>query len=374
MIRESATFWEVVFDLSLWLAIYASLKPVLKAPYTILNRNQRWAYVFILLFCLFPFFGGDYFHYILNYDAAKSGGYAHIEDIYVWFIENWCTSYHMFRLGVWGTALLVLFTSYKYISNNIGLVLFFFGVLYLPWFSYARVSLAMALIFCGLCLCVKPINKLKKISFLFGLSIMLTSIAFHRSAFIGIVCALGSLFFGKPNRKTIIILSILFPLAIFVLTYALGLFMSLDLGYDDFISGRQRDDYLLDENTGGLAMGIGPFIMVFLTRAPMFIVAFAYIYYAFKGYFTDFTYSERIISSYSFLVILLALVFSFDLGFNTYSLYYRTLTFSHIPSAIFLSKIYLSGRSPRLYKWIYIPTIIGVLYTLVYSAYCTFFC
>ena len=33
----------------------------------------------------------------------------------------------------------------------------------------------------------------KKISFLFGLSIMLTSIAFHRSAFIGIVCALGSL-------------------------------------------------------------------------------------------------------------------------------------------------------------------------------------
>lgn len=371
MMRESATFFEIIFDLFLWGCIFITLKPVLRHPYKVDTQKVFGACFLLLLFCLFPFYGGDYFHYIEDYETVKCGGYSHIEGIYVWFIKNCCPSYNMFRFGVWGLAILLLIQAFKRLEINTNLALFFFGVLYLPWFAYARASLAMAFIINGLSFIAKPFNKCKFLSYLLGICIMASSIFFHRTAAIGIACALCSLFFINPNKKTIVIFAIIFPLVILLLKYALNQFMILDLGSEDYLSGRQRDDYLTADSQGGLSMGVGPYIMVFLARAPLFVVALAYLYYAFKGYFVDVPKSVRIVSSYAFIIILLSLAFSLNLGYNTYTFYYRTLTFAHIPSAVFISQIYLSKCSHKLFKWIYYPTLLGIFYTFIYSAYCT---
>ena len=147
--------------------------------------------------------------------------------------------------------------------------------------------------------------------------------------------------------------------------------MSFDLGYDDYITGRQRDEYLLSESTGGLSEGLGPYIQTLLTRVPLFIIAFSYIYYAVKGYFKMFSRSSRIVSSYSFLTILLALAFLCDLGYNTYVIYYRTLTFAMIPSAVFLSEMKRLNYTPKLFNIIWGISVLGAFYTLIYSTYCT---
>lgn len=368
--RESATFFEILFNIFLWGSLYLTLKPVLNIPYRLTIRKVYVAYLILLLFCLFPFFGGDYFHYINIFDEVKLGYYAHVEEFYLWLIK-YCNSYHLFRFCVWGLALFLTIKSFKRLDINYHLALFFFGVIYLPWFSYARASLAMASIFYGLSFIARPIDKRKFISLLVGFSFLFLSIIFHKTAVLGIVCALCSMFLKKANRKIIIILFIFFPIIVYILSFLINQFMNVDLGYDDFITGRQRDNYLTNATKTGLSMGVGPFIMVFFSRAPLFIVAFSYIYLVYKGYYKTFSDSVKIVSSYAFVLILLAIMFSLDLGYNTYVLYYRTLNFAHIPSAVFLAYIYSQKCIPRLFKFCYYSSLFGVIYTLIYSAYCT---
>lgn len=367
---ESASFFEIILDLFIWLVLYFTLRPVLNPSIRISRQKIVCSYLLMMLFCLIPFFGGDFFHYYQNYVAVKNGEFTHLEGVYAWFIKNCCGSYYIFRFGVWGMALFLTLKAYKRIDVDFQLVLFFFGVIYLPWFSYARVSLAMSFIFLGLSYIAKPIKRRRVFSIILGLSLILISEVFHRSAFIGIVCALASILFRHPNRKSIFVLCILFPIVTIALSFVLNQFMNIDLGYDDFITGRHRDDYLNSEVRGGISMGLGPYIMVVFSRAPLFIIAAMYVYCVYKGYFNYFANSTKIISSYAFILIMLAFAFSFDLGYNTYTIYYRTLNFAHIPSAVFLAKLHSLGIAPKMFKLIYYSSLFGVFYTLVYSSYC----
>lgn len=361
---------QALFDLFLWGVIFFTLYPAHKFPYKLPKFRRVLGILLIFLFCLFPFFGGDYFHYMVSYEEAKfANGYYHIEDVYVWIVQNICNSYLQFRVIVWGSALLLTVLAYKRLVENTDLPLFYLGVFYLPWFAYARVSLAMALIFFGLSLLAKPLEHMKKLSCIMGLGIMFSSLFFHRSAVIGIIAALGSLLLSNPKKRTVVQLVVFFPLILIVMKTLLGYFMNLDLSYDDYISGRQRDTYLYSESHGGLSMGLGPYLSVFFTRAPLFIVALTYIYYVSKGFMLELSRPARIVSSYSFLVFLIAFAFMFDLGFNTYTLYYRTLSFAMIPAAVFLSQVKKTNRVPNLYNIVYWTTGFGVFYTLLYSVY-----
>lgn len=372
--RETATFSEALFNCIIWGLLCVLLFPVLKKPY-ILPKNKKYIVCFLLfVFCLYPFFAGDYFHYNVIYNETKQGFSRGLEDFYKWIILNICNSYTFFRIIVWGGALWLTLSAYKRIRPLDGLSITFFSLLYLPWFSYARVSLAMASIFMGLCLIVKPINRRHFLSYTLGLLIMCCSVFFHRTAIIGIIAAFGSFLLKNPNKKKLLIIMALFPLSILILKSLLSNFLTLDLDYDTYVTGQQRDLYLSsDETASGLSIGIGPYISVFLTRAPLFLIGFAYIYSIWKGVFCAFQKPVQIISSYAFIIILIALAFSFNLGVNTYVFYYRSLNFAMIPSAVFLAQLRYYGIMPTLYKWIYYSTLWGVVYTLVYSIYCSFF-
>lgn len=367
---DKLTGWQAFFNLALWGIILFTLYPTTKYPYRLLKSRKYIGLFFILLFCLYPFFGGDYFHYMETYSDAKlKGSYYHLEDVYVWIIQNLCNSYFQFRLIVWGCALLLIVVAYRRLETNSDLPLFYFGVFYLPWFSYARVSLAMALIFYGLSILVKPPKRFVVVGYVISLLALGSSLFFHRSAFIGIIASMGALFLRNPKKKTIFIIIAIFPVLMIILESLLNDFMSFDLGYDDYITGRLRDSYLTNENSTGLGIGIGPYISVFFTRAPLFVIAVTYVYCVIKGYFKELEKSNRIISSYAFLIVLISFIFFVNPAFNTYVLYYRTLFFAMIPSAVFLTQLKKSGKVPQLYKLVCGSTIFGVFYTLLYALY-----
>lgn len=369
--KESATFLQILSNIVLWCIFYFSTKSVLRKPFVLSKNKVNFAYLLLIIFCLFPFFGGDYFHYKEIFFSVQKGWFAHLEPIYIWLIDTFGYSYECFRFIVWGSALFILFKAYNRLEVNPYLALFFFGSLYLLWFSYARASLAMAMLFLGLSYLAKPLKGKYIYSLILAFVFLVCALFFHRSAILGFICVLGSLFLKKPKRKTVILLSVLFPLLISLLAYFISYFMDMSLGDDAVVSEQHRNAYLNSEAQSGLSVGIGPYIGIFCTRFPLLLIGYAFIQCAFKGYFEYFTQSSVIVSSYAFLLILLALAFSFDLGFNTYVLYYRTLTFAMIPSVVFLIQLKELHILPTLYKYIYNITLFGVFYNLIYATYCT---
>lgn len=377
--RDIATFSEALFNFILWVVLFISIQPIVNKPYLFSKARRYWVCFLLLVFCLYPFFGGDYFHYIELYNDTKAGYSRGLEEVYIWIIRNISFLYTFFRLLVWGAALWLTISAYKRIAPLDNLAIAFFSVLYLPWFSYARVSLAMALIFWGVCLISKPNEQRKILSYLIGLAAIVCSVFFHRTAPIAMIALLGSLLLRNPTKKSLILVLISFPIAVYLLKYGISEFMSVDLDYDSFITERKRDSYLNDEDSAGLkiglsaisVMGIGPYISVFFTRAPLLLVGIAYFYAVVKGYFKEFQTPVKYVSSYTFVIILIAIAFSLDLGFSTYAFYYRTLNYAMIPSALFLSQIRIQGKMPVLFRWIYYSSIFGVFYTLVYTMYCS---
>lgn len=370
--QESANFFQTFFNLVLWIMTFVLIKPALRYPYTISKHRRFLVYFLMILFCIYPFWGGDYFHYKEYFIEYKSGGYCPLEDSYKWILDNLGYSYSFFRLIVWGMALFILFKAYKMIEIRYELALFYFIALYLTTFSYARVSLSMAFILLGLVIIIR-----QKSSLFFNviISIILFSFAelFHRSAIIGIIAALISLFLINANKKRIILICFIFPIIVLSFAFLLNQFLTFDLNGDTFVTDRHRDAYFSSDVDDLSFPGWGPYISILLSRVPLICIAILYIWVIFKGYFYIFPRSVRLVSSYGFVIIILAIVFMFDFGINTYVLYYRTLNFAILPSAVFLAALKQYGINLKLINIIYYVSLWGVFYILIYRTYCTFF-
>ena len=366
----SATFSQALFNLFVWGILFIIVKKAFHHPFRHNKLDRNIIVLLILLFCLFPFFGGDYFHYREMYNEYNMGGFIPLEGVYKWIIANLSFSYLSFRLIVWGSALLILFKAYRRVDVPFDLTIALFASMFMIWFSYARVSLAMAMILLGLTFIVKSYKKKHVLSVIMGICFILCSEAFHRSAIIGIIAAIGSLFLINTNKRHLMLIGLFFPLAIMLLNNLLNEFMTVELDYDSYISRNQRDVYLNDAVSGRQTRGVGELISNILTRTPIFLTAFLYIYSVFKNKFKLLPKEVRCIASYSFLIVLIALAFTFDFGVNTYVLYYRTLTFAMIPSAVFLAAAKYYHIGERIATFIIYLAVSGVVYTLLYSTYC----
>lgn len=369
MLQESLTLWQGVFNIVLWGIIVWILSPALKYPYILSKAAKFWGIVFIVLFCLFPFWGGDYFHYKEYFYEIQRGGYSKMEEVYTWIIENFGYSYTFFRLIVWGGALFALFTAYKRVGNSFDLMLFYFGALFLPIFSYARVSVSIAFVMLGMSFVYKPIKHFRLGSILLGFAIVACSIFFHRSAVIGIAGFLATLLLIYNSKWKTILVVLLIPVFAYLASNLLNSFFDIDFSSADEQLNRRRDDYL-----SGTARykGIGERISSLLTYLPMYLSAVAYIIQVSKKHYNTFSISERGFASFVFALMLLALVFSIDLGYNTSVLYYRSIYFAMPANAVFLSVMTRNGYNKGLMKTILWIGLLSVAYNLLYATYQAF--
>lgn len=363
--RENATILELGFNIFLWLLILIISKRTFIKPYLLKKEEKRLLYFCLFLFCMFPFMTGDYFHYLDDFNQIKKGEYSHMEVFYIHLIDNYCYSYHVFRLVVWGSALLLTVYGYRRLNLKNDLVIALLGILFIPWFSYARATLSMACIFLGITFFANPIKNRKLIGYIIGILLIGVSIFFHRSAIVGIIAAVLSIIFSRPSKKILVCLSILFPALIYLASYLLSQFVLMD--YEEIASEGMKNTYLGDG--ADTKKGIGELIFNTLIRLPLFMIGFAYIISIFKGYTKDMGKSIQTISQYMFYIVIIAFFFTFDLGYNTYTLYYRTLNYAIIPSVVFLSHIRIHNQLPIMFKLIMNITIIGLIYTFLYSIY-----
>lgn len=103
----------------------------------------------------------DWYHYqsmVWNYDFTI-GAHNHGEPVYGYIIQFVNKNYLLFRIIVWGGALLLCLLSFKRLDINPNVALFFLVTVYLFKFNYARASLGMSSYFFGLSYLLNPTKK-----------------------------------------------------------------------------------------------------------------------------------------------------------------------------------------------------------------------
>ena len=370
---ENLKVWQGLFDLFLWGVIVLILSPALKYPYKLIKSRRVFGILLILLFCIFPFWGGDYFHYKDSFDIIKMGGYTHLEAMYSWLILNVVDDYSIFRLIIWGFALTLLFLAYKRVGQNFDQALYYFAALYLPWFSYARASLAMACILLGITFLVKPIRRFKIMSMIMGVTMVGGAIFFHKSAIVGMVAVLATFFVSDTKRNKIILTILLYPIAVYFIAKAMDYYMMMDFSFDEetniFVSERKRDRFL--SGSGGFRFrGLGATIGDILNRGSMLLMPICFVYFAVKGYYQKLTKIEKYFGAYVLCIVLLAVGFILTTGYSTQILFYRTLFYAYPANAVFLSAIKSRNEIKGLPNVIYWMGFAGSAYVLLYATYC----
>lgn len=351
----------------------------------ILNRYTRPAFVsghlsrmrirvtimLCFVFCLFSFWGADWFGYLKYFIWAKSGGIEQVpmESFYLWLLDKVCTNYLLFRVIVWGVALGLFIFTIKRLRLNMGVALFFFCSIYLIYFSYARASLAMSLLFAGYSLLWEHNGKIVLRNRLIG--VVLIGLAFfcHKSAALGIAAIVGAVIVKEWGRKGAILVLLAFPLMVIAMQYFLQDTFVTILSDEESTLGQYAQAGAKYMEKKSSFSGIGTFIQKnILERFPYYILA----YCCFKEIKSpSVTYSAPIKSMIVLLFILVvtSLIFAVDLGVNTQTLFGRYLRYAQIPACIVLTYMYSNRIQSRLIKWVYTLGIIGCFYSLIYSMY-----
>lgn len=359
MLRESATTLEVLFNIILYgVLLYLSHVALRKGK----CQTKLLLITGIILFCAFSFWGADYFHYLEIYSGYRTSKETfHVESIYYNLIL-FAPSYLVYRLIIWGGAFSALWVSKSKMLISNATFLFFFVLVYLLRFSYARASLAMAILFLGYVLINNDKNRL--ISLFFGMSFIAISFLFHRS----IVLAMAGLVFSFfiRNRITAIIAICILPLVFYVTNNVLYDYIVLNslIENEDTLSAfnlyTQTDGEVI---VGGLGERVGKFLEEF----PVYLTFFI-LFYQIVIKKIDNTHITVVLFSSFMGMLYVATAFYFI----TPIIYRRVLFLTMLPLAFLLARIYPLIKGKKYYKYIVYSFIISQSYCLIYSFYCTF--
>lgn len=346
--------------------LYLLTKPAYKGIQ--ISSARRCVSMFlILIFCLYSFWGKDWFGYLSYYQEIKRGGtVSSLEDVYNW-IGRLCPSYAIFRLIIWGSALLFFFKTIKRLTLDWDTVLFFFCSIYLIWFSYARVSLAMAVIFYGYSLMYSS-RKRFSLKYIFGILLILASFYLHKSSIFAIVVVFASELLKRWGKTGIVLPIIIFPVAIIIAMSQFGDFVDSLVNNETNIMNEYATVGNAYLNSDTYIAGPGVLLQWLFERVPYYLLSFMCI----KALWSDDPRIAPDIKPYIFLLFLLVLTataFLFDFGFNTATLYGRFIRYAQIPACIVLSHLYTEKIYFRFTKFTCWLAIVGTAYSLLYVIY-----
>ncbi len=324
----------------------------------------------ILIFCLFAFWGADWFGYLNYFILIKAGAeLSSVEEVYTWIINVLSPNYLIFRLIVWGSALALFYKTIRNLDLSVPYALFFFCSIYLIWFSYARATLAMAMMFYGLSLLHRS-HKNTKLTKLLACTYIILSFYFHKSSIFGIIVIIlsESILFLKLNKKWIIFLIlILFPIVVHFLSLFLNMYVDTSMSEEETILNNYMtagSKYLLDDSK---SLGVGVIMQRFFERFPYYMLAFL----SCKLIFNRINIENKIRPFVWCLIVLIiaSSLFAFTSDLNTSVLYGRFIRYAQIPSCIVLTYMYSHRFFPKAVKFTYSFAILGVIYVLLYVLY-----
>lgn len=355
----------VAFDLLLFLGISILLGPAYFRRANIGRWRIGISCLFIILFFLFSFVDSDWFHYeeIFQKINTYSNFHSHMEDIYVFLMKDVCPDYITFRLLVWGTAFLFFSLSAKHLDLEYEHALLFLGLLFLPIFSYARVSLALAIQIYGCIILTKTYKRHKILSYIIGALLFFASFCFHKSASIGIVIALLAMSTRSLNKNYWFYFIILFGIGIACITFLIPLV--LDTKIDDAGFAQSSQQYIARQKSS-YQRGIGSILYLTLERTPYYLSALL----SFKIIINNkVERSIEFIAKYIIFIVLFASIFVFDFGANTSIFYTRLLRFTIIPATFILCYSFKYKLYQTLNQLIFYIGTASTVYKLLYNIY-----
>lgn len=368
-IPQEPTSGLVFINLVLLFAVFILQKQALRAPF-IVPQTRRWASIVIMfIFVLFSFWGKDWFHYLEAYSELCQGNGGHEEEVYVWIAQHLSIGYISFRFAVWGTGLILILLTMERLPLKKDLIILFFGSIWIIWFSYARVSLGLALSFWGLAVFYNPYRS-KFLSRLLAIAAIWGSFYFHKSAFvfvIAVVLTIMSLRLRKQLFFLIIVISI--PLVILYIKNNIGGFLMLeaDASEGGFSQSIYFGQYYLDSDSK--SEGIAVRIATVLGAIPYYLLLIQSVLLTVRPINST---EPKIVQGFIRLFIILILIaslFLFNLGVNTSILYVRFLRFAAFPSAVLLAYYWEYKYYPKLTRWTFYMAALSTLYSVSYSLY-----
>lgn len=361
------TFILVLSNLLVAILLFFSLRPAIKGHFN--ERNLVWIFPVLVLFCLFSFWGTDWFHYYESYYFLKgtNADLFNLEPIYEGILD-WSPNYIIFRLAIWGSALVLTFLAFRVLNLDMGVASFYFVICSLLWFSYGRVSLTFALSFFGFSLIVS--SRKRVILFILGCVCVLSSLLFHKSAIYIVSLIILSVIIYKLPRKSLKLLLFAFPIFLLIVPTLLGNFFSMTIeDENDFFQTVTKGQYYLSGDNGGLHFGsLGKFISKILEWLPKYILA----YMTLKIVDEDNGEMPKPIllcCILFYLIMYTASFFIFDLGYSTSAIFSRFQRFAILPEIVVMTYLFSSGQTSKLFKRTQILFILSTFYVLTYQVY-----
>ena len=347
------------------------MSPAMHSPYKASSLRRSTSIIIIFLFCLFSFWGPDWFHYAEKFGVLINDYDSDIEDIYYYIAKYLSPNYLIFRMIVWWGGLLLLFQTIKRLNVNRDLFLLVFGCVWLIYFSYARVSLAMSILFYGSSFLIKPIKNKKALSYFLGLLLVGVAFYFHKSAIFGQLIVLVTILTNKLGKRSSILIILLFPLLIYLTRGFLMDFMSAGYDVEEGVieSYANVGQSYLGRTSG--QKGLGSQIQRLLEVIPYYILAIVSIRLTGKRGHETLPKDIRFVARLLFFIVLLSSVFLFDFGLNTGILYIRFIRFAIIPASVLLSYLLEHRELLRNGRTLFYGTFVGTLYAVMYMLYCS---
>lgn len=318
----------------------------------------------ILLFSVFAYWGTDYFHYLDFYIRyRKYDSNTNIEDLYL-YIVDFASSYSIFRLIVWGAALCCFVHTAKRLELNLAVVLYLFTIFFLLKFSYARVSLGMAVLFLGFSYWVKP-GKFRSISIVIGALLIVLSGFCHKSMILAIVLAPIALV--RLKKWHIYVLLALFPVFVFLVNnYLFDYIIHSGMISDDSVQfyalqSYSSQDAVVEER------GLGGIISYLLLSISVYMAIFFLIRNViFRGAKIGRSYS--CFMNYAILILYASSTFAF-MPFGSDVFYYRFMYMMYIPLICAIGAYVGRYGLGQGFKITFSVATLNQVYALLYSFY-----
>lgn len=356
----------VAFNLFLLVMMFLLMRKATSYPFKVNSFNKRLAIFFSFIFVLFSFWGTDWFHYSEVYQKLLNGDQGHMEDVYVTIVQNFSVGYISFRFVIWGVGLMLLYLYFNRIFGTADLAMFFFFSIWLIWFSYARVSLAMILVYLGGSLLYKPTTP-KVLSYTLGILLLFSSLLFHKTAIFAVFITILSIISGLFDRRFFaVIVPIVLIVSPFLISSFLFDFMSMESEDSMMDLSVKYGQYYLDGESSTL--GFGALLQRIFEIVPYYLLAMvSYVVLLRRNIDKDIAINMRIL----ILIVVVASTLSFANSYNTTVLFVRFMRFAYIPASIILTYLWINNIYRIKSKIIYYIAILGTFYTVLYSLYCS---
>lgn len=350
----------IFFDILIFIVLYFTSTSNLRYN----KRSTNFVIIFgILLFCLFSFWGTDYFHYKEIFNNYKQfNAQSNLEPIYFIFCDI-APSYFFFRLLVWGIAVYLLNKTLHRLQITRSIFLYLFICFFLLRFSYARVSLAMVILFWGYSYLIKPIAKVPTMSRILGIILIMLSCFFHKSIVMAVV--LFPFTFIKLTKFRIGILVILFPILAYIVDNYLFVYV-LTSGYlkEDSI---EMSAFLNYSQMDQAQRGIGAKLAFILELFPLYAIVLYLIYKQIVHKQTLNNEYSRLLT-YAFAILYCSSLFAFiKIGSDVF--YYRYMYMMYIPLILYIASYLCKYGRTKILTIICAIAVLAQLYQLLYSLY-----